>query len=119
MQLDDEFSGDGKPKTPPGPLWSWPVPITGAFGADGRPVSFTCADNFGCQWGNYDKLSWLTLNSSVLPQLATPTVASVLQKFGASKIAGSPQHHSRPRQRFHRSFYRMCTTTIRPVSSPA
>lgn len=42
---------------------------------DGSPVHFSCAPASGCQWGNYDKLSWLTLNTSVLSMLDMPTVA--------------------------------------------
>ena len=58
------------------------MPILGAFGADGRPVSFQCKPSFGCQWGNYDRLSWVTLGPAVLSILDTPTVATTLNKFG-------------------------------------
>jgi hypothetical protein len=48
----DEFSGEMQPETPPGPMWSWMMPITGAYEADGSAVSFHCAPTSGCQWGN-------------------------------------------------------------------
>jgi len=79
---NDEFSGEMRPETPPGPMWSWYMPILGAFGADGRPVPFQCKPTFGCQWGNYDRLSWVTLGPAVLSILDTPTVATTLNKFG-------------------------------------
>ena len=108
----DEFSGEMQPETPPGPMvrtlcsgvtfhvhnvqendivlfgvcvhqWSWFMPITGAFELDGSPVSYHCEESSGCQWGNYDRLSWLTLNSSVLQILDYPTIATSLQAFGA------------------------------------
>ena len=49
--------------------------ITGAYEADGSAVHFNCAPASGCQWGNYDKLSWLTLNTSILSMLDMPTIA--------------------------------------------
>jgi hypothetical protein len=61
-------------------MWSWSIPITGAYGADGREVHFSCSAGAGCQWGNYDKLSWLRLDPSVLELLDNPTVASTLNE---------------------------------------
>ena len=78
----DEFSGEMRPETPPAPMWSYSIPIIGAFGADGRDVPWSCSKSGGCQWGNYDKLGWVTLTSSVLRLLDSPTLASSLNGFG-------------------------------------
>jgi len=77
-----EFSGQGQPATPPGPMWSYSIPIIKAFGADGRAVDWSCSHAGGCQWANPDKLGWLTLEPTVLRLINTPTVASNLNRFG-------------------------------------
>jgi len=81
-----EFSGTGQPASPPGPMWSWSIPITGAYAADGRPVHYQCSDSSGCQWGNPDRLSYLTLEASVLAVVSYPTVASMLGRFGDNNM---------------------------------
>ena len=79
----DEFAGELRPETPPGPMWSYTIPIQGCFGADGRVVSYSCSDAGGCQWANDEKLSWLELAPSVLDLIDTPTVALSLSQLAA------------------------------------
>lgn len=110
----DEFSGEMQPETPPGPMWSWFMPITGAYEADGSAVSYQCTPNFGCQWGNYDKLSWLTLNASVLSLLDRPTIAASLQRFGTND-GSSPQPKATPPPVILQMVYDNQTTGVLPL----
>eukprot|EP01050_Picozoa_sp_SAG11_P012379 SAG11_NODE_1371_length_5096_cov_1.635581_3_plen_191_part_00 len=72
------------------------MPILGAFGADGRPVPFQCKRTFGCQWGNYDRLSWVTLGPAVLSILDTPTVATTLNTYGGVGRSQPPVRGAAP-----------------------
>jgi hypothetical protein len=109
----DEFAGEVRPETPPGPMWSWFMPITGAYEADGSVVDYNCAPASGCQWGNYDKLSWLTLNASVLSFLDRPTIASALQRFG-SNDGRAPQPKAAPPPVILQMVYDNKTTGVLP-----
>ena len=46
--------------------------------------------------GNYDHLSWLTLNASVLSMLDRPTIASSLLRFGSNDSSSLPPKAAPP-----------------------